>query len=174
MNKKETTISMTIVGIALLATITMFSTPTQALALGHWNIRRGFYSRQRCCTRWDSSRTTDNSDDEEGDSGDEEEQDSPAAATTDEYDEDEEDSNDDPNDKEDSSSSGYEAFQDCHAEIGESPTEGEVHDCIESSYGVQDNHNDNDNDEHRPSETPDEGDENDTDVTKEYSADDPE
>jgi hypothetical protein len=38
MNKKETLASLTIVGMALLASITMMS-PNQAFALGHWTRR---------------------------------------------------------------------------------------------------------------------------------------
>ena len=37
MNRKET-ISIAIVGMALLATVMTMSSPTQALALGHWNL----------------------------------------------------------------------------------------------------------------------------------------
>ena len=37
MNRKET-ISLAIVGMALLATVMTMSSPTQALALGHWNL----------------------------------------------------------------------------------------------------------------------------------------
>jgi hypothetical protein len=135
MNKKETTASLAIVGLALLATITMIS-PTQALALGHWNLDEDFIPKSDFAN--DSSGTSDNTDEEEKeeDSSDEEEEDSTAAANTGE------DSTDNSNGKEDSSSSGYEAFQDCLAEIEESPTEEEVQNCVDSSYSGMDNSED--------------------------------
>ena len=128
MNKKETTASLAVVGLALLATITMIS-PTQALALGHWNVDEDIIPKSDLANDdMDSSGTTDNTD--------EEEEDSTAAAGTGE------DSTDNSNGKEDSSSSGYEAFQDCLAEIEESPTEEQVQDCIDSSYSGMDNSED--------------------------------
>ena len=164
MNKKETTASLAIVGLALLATITMIS-PTQALALGHWNVDDDFIPK----SDMDSSGTMDNTDEEE-----EEEEDSTAAASTGK------DSTDNSNDKEDSSSSGYEAFQDCLAEIEESPTEEEVQDCVDSSYSGMDNSEDTpikstdmtdeegEEEDDAPSESTDEDDEGDTDVTQGY------
>ena len=130
MNRKETTTALAIVGLALLATITMIS-PTQASALGHWNVDEDFIPKNDFADNdMDSSGTSDNTDEEkeEGYSSDEEEEDSTAAANTGE------DSTDNSNGKEDSSSSGYEAFQECLAEIEESPTEEEAQDCVESSY----------------------------------------
>jgi hypothetical protein len=138
MNKKETTASLAIVGLALLATITMIS-PTQALALGHWNLDEDFIPKSDFANDdIDSSGTSDNADEEEKeeDSSDEEKEDSTAAANTGE------DSTDNSNGKEDSSSSGYEAFQDCLAEIEESPTEEEVQNCVDSSYSGMDNSED--------------------------------
>jgi hypothetical protein len=136
MNKKEITASLAIVGLALLATITMIS-PTQALALGHWNVDEDFIPKSDFADDdMDSSGTTDNTDEEGEDSGREEEEDSTAAANTGE------DSTDNSNGKEDSSSSGYEAFQDCLAETEESPTEEEVQDCVDSSYSGMDNRED--------------------------------
>ena len=115
MNRKETTTALAIVGLALLATITMIS-PTQASALGHWNVDEDFIPKSDFADNdMDSSGTSDNTDEEEEYSSDEEEEDSTAAANTGE------DSTDNSNGKEDSSSSGYEAFQDCLAEIEESP-----------------------------------------------------
>jgi hypothetical protein len=171
MNKKDTAASLAIVGLALLATITMTS-PTQALALGHWNVDDDFIPN----SDMDSSGTMDNTDEEEEeeDSSDEEEEDSTAAANTGE------DSTDNSNDKEDSSSSGYEEFQDCLAEIEESPTEEEVQDCLDSSYSGMDNSEDTpikstdmtdeeeEEEEDAPGESTDENDEGDTDVTQEY------
>jgi hypothetical protein len=136
MNKKETTASLAIVGLALLATITMIS-PTQALALGHWNIDEDSIPKSDFADDdIDSSSTSDNTDEEEEDSSDEEEEDSTAAANTGE------ESTDNSNGKEDSSSSEYEAFQDCLAEIEESPTAEEVQDCVDSSYSGMNNSED--------------------------------
>ena len=84
------------------------------------------------------------------------------AATTGE----EEGSEDSSNDKEDSSSLGYEAFQDCLAKAGESPTEQEVQDCIDSSYSGQDNGGQG------PNESTDGNDKGDTGVNQELSATD--
>lgn len=136
MNRKETTASLAIIGMALLATITMIS-PTQALALGHWNVDEiSVPNGDLTEDGMDSSGTSDNTDEETEDTSDEEEEDSTTAANTGE------DSTDDSNDKEDSSSSEYEAFQDCLAEIEESPTEEQVQDCVDSSYGGMDNSED--------------------------------
>ena len=136
MNKKETTASLTIVGMSLLATITMIS-PTQALALGHWNTNEDFVpSGDFTKDGMDSSGTSDNTDGEKEDSTDEEEEDSTTAANTGE------DSTDNSNEKEYSSGSGYEAFQDCLAEIEESPTEEQIQECVDSSYSGMDNSED--------------------------------
>ena len=153
MNKKETAASLAIVGMALLATITMIS-PTQALALGHWNLNEDFPPNSDVVEDGeDSSGTSDNTEED----SDHEEEDSTTSATADE-DEEEENSSD----KEGSSSSGYEAFQDCLAEIEESPTEDQVQNCIQSSYDGQDDSED------APSESADDEDEGNTDVTQEY------
>jgi hypothetical protein len=156
MNRKETTTALAIVGLALLATITMIS-PTQASALGHWNVDEDFIPKSDFADNdMDSSGTSDNTDDEE-------EEDSTAAANPGE------DSTDNSNGKEDSSHSGYEAFQDCLAEIEESPTEEEVQDCVESSYSGMDNS------ENTPIESTDGGnEENEADVTEQVSTDDTE
>jgi hypothetical protein len=139
MNKKETTVSLAIVSMALLATITMIS-PTQAFALGHWNLDKdSIPNRDVAQNGEDSSGTSDSTDEETEDVSDEEEEDTTTAATTVEDEEGgSEESNESSDDKEDSSSSGYQAFQDCLAEIEESPTEEQVQDCIESSYGGED------------------------------------
>jgi hypothetical protein len=162
MNRKETTTALAIVGLALLATITMIS-PTQASALGHWNVDEDFIPKSDFA---DNDMDSSGTDEEEGEeySSDEEKEDSTAAANTDE------DSTDNSNGKEDSSSSGYEAFQDCLAEIEESPTEEEVQDCVESSYSGMDNSEDT------PIESTDGGDEENeehvsSDVTEEEEED---
>ena len=132
MNKKETTVSLAIVSMALLATITTLISPNQALALGHWNLDKDFTpNRDVAGDGMDSSGTSDNTEEDSKD----EEYTTAAATTVEDEDEEEgsEESNDSSDDK-DSSSSGYEAFQDCLAELGESPTEQEVQDCIDSAY----------------------------------------
>jgi hypothetical protein len=150
MNRKETIASLAIVGMALLATIITATTPTQALAIDYgspdlnYRPSGGFVEDGA-----DSSGTTDNTD--------EEQEDSTTAATTGE----DEGSEDTSNDKEDSSGLGYEAFQDCLANAGESPTEQEVQDCIDSSYCVQ-----------GPNESTEGNDNGDTGMNQELSATD--
>jgi hypothetical protein len=169
MNKKETTASLAIVGLALLATITMLS-PTEASALGHWNVDEDFIPMSDFADDdMDSSGTSDNTEEEEEeeDYSDKDEEDSTAAANTGE------DTTDNSNGKDDSSSSGYEAFQDCLAEIEDSPTEKEVQDCVESSYSGMDKS------EYDPIKSTDRGDEENedhvsSDVTEQVSTDDTE
>ena len=132
MNRKETTISLAIVGIALLATITTAMTPTQALAIDYGSPDSSYQPNGA-----DSSGTSDNTDEE---SGEEDQEERTNAATA----------NGDEGDKENSSGSEYESFQDCLAEVGQSPTEQQVQDCINSSYGGQDDS------ENGPSESADE------------------
>ena len=157
MNRKETTASLVIVGMALLATIMTATTPTQALAIDYgspdlnYQPSGGFVEGGA-----DSSDTSDNT---EEDSTDEEQEDSTTAATTGE----DEGSEDSSNDKEDSSGLAYETFQDCLTQVGESPTEQEVQDCIDSSYGGQDNG------EQGPNGSADGNDKGDTGVTQELS-----
>jgi hypothetical protein len=132
MNRKEKTASIAIVSMALLATIMIATTPTQALAIDYgspdlnYQPSAGFVEDGA-----DSSGTSDNTDE---DAADEEQEDSTTAATTGE----DEGSEDSSNDKEDSSGLAYETFQDCLTQVGESPTEQEVQDCVDSSYGGQD------------------------------------
>jgi hypothetical protein len=157
MNRKEKTASIAIVSMALLATIMIATTPTQALAIDYgspdlnYQPSAGFVEDGA-----DSSGTSDYTDE---DAADEEQEDSTTAATTGE----DEGSEDTSNDKEDSSGLGYEAFQDCLAKAGESPTEQEVQDCIDSSYGGQDNG------EQVPNGSADGNDNGDTGVTQELS-----
>jgi hypothetical protein len=159
MNRKEITASLAIVGMALLATI-MITTLTQALAIDYgspdlnYQPSAGFVEDGA-----DYSGTSDNTDE---DSADEEQEDSTTAATTGE----DEGSEDSSNDKEDSSGLGYEAFQNCLAKAGESPTEQEVQDCIDSSYGGHDNGGQG------PNESADGNDKGDTSVNQELSAND--
>ena len=151
MNRKETTISLVIVGMALLATITTAMTPTQALAIDYGSPDSGYQPNGGFVRDGaDSSGTSDNTDEE---SGDEEQEERTTAATA----------NEDEGDKKNSSGSGYESFQDCLAEVGQSPTKQQVQDCIDSSYGAQDDG------ENGPSESADENDdEHRTDVIQTY------
>jgi hypothetical protein len=160
MNRKETIASLAIVGMALLATIITATTPTQALAIDYGSPDLSYLPKGGFAE--DGTNNSDNSDNTKGDSGDGEEADSTTAATTGE-DEGSEESNNSSNAKEDSSSLGYDAFQDCLANVGESPTEQEVQDCVDSSYGGQDNG------EQDPNESADGNDKGDTGVTQELS-----
>ena len=146
MNRKETRISLVIVGMTLLATITTAMTPTQALAIDYGSPDssyqpNGGFVRDGA----DSSGTSENTDEESGDEV-------ITTAVTD---------NGDDGDREDSSDSGYEAFQDCLSELSQSPTEQEIQDCVDSSYG-QDSNKD------EPSKSTDDNDEHRTDVIQTY------
>jgi hypothetical protein len=132
MNRKETIASLAIVSMALLATIMIATTPTQALAIDYGSPDLSYLSEGGFAE--DGTNNSGNSDNTNGDSTDEEQEDSTTAATTGE----DEGSEDSSNDKEDSSGLAYETFQDCLTQVGESPTEQEVQDCIDSSYGGQD------------------------------------
>jgi hypothetical protein len=156
MNRKETTASLAIVGMALLATIMTATTPTQALAIDYGSPDLNYQPRGGLVEDGaDSSGTSDNT---EEDSADEQE-DSTTAATTGE----DEGSEDSSNDKEDSSGLAYETFQDCLTQVGESPTEQEVQDCVDSSYSGQDNG------EQGPNGSADGNDKGNTGVTQELS-----
>src|SRR5919106_6939637 len=142
MNRKQTTTSLAIVGMALLATVmTMSYTPTPSLALGHWTLDENFPPNSGFAEDgMDSSGTIDNTNEEDSD-----ENSGTTAATTDEDEEEgSEDSGDGSNDKEDSSHVAYDDLQAClsDAEGEGSPTEQEVQDCVESSYGEMDSSED--------------------------------
>ena len=143
MNRKET-ISLAIVGMALLATVMTMSSPTQALALGHWNLDEDSTPKSGPAEDgMDSSGTTDNTNGEEEDS---------ASATADNGEEDGSEDGTNSNDKkEDSSHEAYEEFQGCLSGLSGSPTEQQVQDCIESSYSGIDSNEDT------PSESTDDG-----------------
>src|SRR5918995_6308332 len=89
MNRKET-ILMTIVGMAVLTTVTTLSSSTQALALGHWNIDEDNVPNSEFAEDgMDSSSTAGNPDEEEEDNGedsitatDEDEEESSEAASS--------------------------------------------------------------------------------------------
>src|ERR671910_69739 len=131
-NRKQTIASLAIVGMALYATVmtTMMSLPTQALAMGHWNLDEDFAPSSGFAEDGtDSSGTTDKT----NDNG----EDSTTAAATDEDEEGGSDEDTASNDKKDSSQTAYDDMQVClsDAEGEGSPTEQEVQDCIETSYG---------------------------------------
>ena len=156
MNRKETTASLAIVSMALLATI-MIATPTQVLAIDYGSPDLSYLPKGGFAE--DDTKNSDNSDNTNGDSGGREQEDSTTAATTDE----DEGSEDSSNDKEDSSGLVYDTFQDCLTQVGEFPTEQEVQDCVDASYGGQDNG------EQSPNGSADGNDKGDTDVTQELS-----
>jgi len=131
-NRKQTkTMSLAIVGMALLATVISISSPTQALALGHWNLDEDFAPSSGLSEDgMDKSGTTDNTKEEDEDS---------TTATT--ADDDEEGGSGDSSgvstsEEEDPTHAAYHNLQACLSDIkGErSPTEQEVQDCIDSSY----------------------------------------
>jgi hypothetical protein len=138
MNRKET-ISLAMVGMALLATVLTMPSPTQALALGHWNLDEDSTPNSGLAEDgMDSSGTTDNTNGEENDS----DEGSPSATADDGEEESSEEGTNSNN--QDSSNVAYEEFQGCLSDVeGEgSPTEQEVQDCIESSYsGIDSNEN---------------------------------
>ena len=135
-NRKQTkTMSLAIVGMALLATVISISSPTQALALGHWNLDEDFAPSSGLSEDgMDKSGTTDNTKEEDEDR-------TTAATTDDDEEEGSGDSSDDStSEEEDSTHAAYHNLQACLSGIGgeRSPTEQEVQDCMESSYGEMD------------------------------------
>jgi hypothetical protein len=163
-NRKQTTMYLAIVGMALLATVMTVSSPTPALALGHWNLDENFDPNSGFAEDgMDSSGTTDNTNEEDSD-----EDSSTTAATTDEDGEEgSEDSSDGSSMKEDSSHVAYDDLQAClsDAEGEGSPTEQEVQDCVESSYGEMDSSEDT------PTESAADEDEDENSVTENVSTD---
>lgn len=143
-NRKQTIASLAIVGMALYATVmtTMMSLPTQALALGHWNLDEDFApSSEFAEDGTDSSGNTEKTNDNGEDST------TAAAMDVDEEEGSEEDTG--SNDKKDSSQEAYDDMQVCHsyAEGEGSPTEQEVQDCIETSYGEMESDTEDEEDE---------------------------
>ena len=158
MNRKETTISLAIVGMALLATVMTMSSPTQALALGHWNLDEDITPNSGLAEdSMDSSGTTDNNNGEEEDSDED--------STTVTADDGEEDGTNSNDKKEESSHVAYEEFQGCLSDFGGSPTEQEVQDCMESSYSGIDSNEDT------PAESTNDGDEDENGVNEDVSTD---
>ena len=133
MIRKQMTMPLAVAGIALLATLMAISSPTQALALGHWNLDEDFIPNSG--TAEDVADSSENVEHTEG-----EEEESATAATIDD-DEASQDGSDDSGGKEDSSHAAYDALQACLSDVEEvgSPTEQQVQDCIESSYREIDN-----------------------------------
>src|ERR671911_2442493 len=104
-NRRQTIASLAIVGMALFATVmtTMMSLPTQALALGHWNLDEDFApSNGFAEDGTDSSGTTDKTNDNS--------EDSTTAAAMDEY-EGGSELDTGSNDKKDSSQVAYDDMQ---------------------------------------------------------------
>jgi hypothetical protein len=135
MIRKQMTIPLAVAGIALLATLMAISSPSQALALGHWNLDEDFIPNSGIAEDVADGSGTD----EHTDGGEEE---STTAATTDEDDnEASEDGSDDSGGKEDASHAAYDALQACLSDVEEvgSPTKQQVQDCMESSYREMDN-----------------------------------
>ena len=135
MIRKRITMPLAVAGIALLATLMAISSPTQALALGHWNLDEDFIPNSGIAEDVADGSGTD----EHTDGGEEES--TTAAATDEDDDEASEDGSNDSDGKEDSSHAAYDALQACLSDVEEvgSPTEQQVHDCMESSYREMDN-----------------------------------
>jgi hypothetical protein len=135
MIRKQITMPLAVAGIALLATLMAISSPTQALALGHWNLDEDFIPNSGIADDVEDGSGTDEHTDGE------EEESTTAAATEEDYDEASEDGSDDSGGKEDSSHAAYEALQACLSDVEEveSPTEQQAQDCMESSYREMDN-----------------------------------
>jgi hypothetical protein len=143
-NRKQTIASLAIVGMALYATVmtTMMSLPTQALALGHWNLDEDFapssgFAEDGTDSSGNTEKTNDNGEDST----------TAAAMDVDEEEGSEEDTG--SNDKKDSSQVAYDDMQVClsDAEGEGSPTEQEVQDCIETSYGEMESDTEDEEDE---------------------------
>lgn len=135
MIRKQITMPLAVAGIALLATLMAISSPTQALALGHWNLDEDFIPNSGIAEDVaDGSGTDEHTDGEEEES-------TTAAATDEDDDEASEDGSNDSDGKEDSSHAAYDALQACLSDVEEvgSPTEQQVQDCMESSYREMDN-----------------------------------
>jgi hypothetical protein len=195
MDRKEATM-IAMIATTLLATILTMTAPTSAFALGHWNIDEDFVPATGMANSdtegtddeeeaSDEDSETANTDDEEeasdedsetANTDDEEEasdEDSETANTDDEEEASDEDSEnssdtDNPDGNEDQSQVAYENLQACLSDSSSkgSPSELEVQDCIDSSYGG------NDGAENAPADSTDEVEESGDGVTEEVSSDD--
>lgn len=126
--KEATTIAM--ITTTLLATILTMTSSTSAFALGHWNMNEDFVPS----TGMANSDTESNDDEEEGSDEDSE------TANTDDEERENSGDTDNPAGNEDPSQVAYEDLQACLSESSAegSPSEQEVQDCIDSSYGGND------------------------------------
>lgn len=156
MNRKEATMIATIT-TTLLATLLTMTSSTSAFALGHWNIDEDFVPS----TGMANSDTESTDDEEEGS--------------------DEDTDTDNSDGSEDPSQVAYEDLQACLSDSsGEgSPSEQEVQDCIDSSYGENDDAENvpstDENaptDENGPTDGTEEVEESGDGVTEEVSSDD--
>jgi hypothetical protein len=176
--KKATTMAM--ITTTLLATILTMTSSTPAFALGHWNLDEDFVPS----TGMANSDTESTDDEEEGS-----DEDSETANTDDEEegsDEDSETANtddeeggnsadtDNPDANEDPSQIAYEDLQACLSDSNAegSPSEQEVQDCIDSSYGGNDGAENDPTTENDPSDGTDEVEESGDGITEEVSSDD--
>jgi hypothetical protein len=161
MDRKEATM-IAIIATALLATIMTTTSSTSAFALGHWNLDEDFVP-----TTGMPNSDAEHTNDEEKTS----DEDSKIATANDEElgnsDENSGDT-DNPDGNVDPSQVAYEDLQACLSDSsGEgSPSEQEVQDCINSSYGGEVNA------ENAPTDSADEVDEDEDGVTEEVSTDD--
>ena len=147
MDRKEATM-IAMIATTLLATILTMTAPTSAFALGHWNIDEDFVPATGM-----ANSDTEGTDDEEEAS----DEDSENSSDT-----------DNPDGNEDQSQVAYENLQACLSDSSSegSPSELEVQDCIDSSYGG------NDGAENAPADSKDEVEESGDGVTEEVSSDD--
>lgn len=162
MIRKQMIMPLAVVGIALLATLMAISSPTQALALGHWNLDEDFIPNSGI-----AEDVADESGTDEHNDGEEEE--SATAATKDEEDDEaSQDGSDESDGKEEASNAAYDALQTCLSDVEEvgSPTEKQVQDCMESSYREMDNS------EEDSTENTSDDDEDNTETTQDVSTDD--
>jgi hypothetical protein len=161
MDRKEATM-IAIIATALLATIMTTTSSTSAFALGHWNLDEDFVP-----TTGMRNSDAEHTNDEEKTS----DEDSKIATANDEElgnsDENSGDT-DNPDGNVDPSQVAYEDLQACLSDSsGEgSPSEQEVQDCINSSYGGEVSA------ENAPTDSADEVDEDEDGVTEEVSTDD--
>ena len=163
MDRKEaTTIAM--ITTTLLATILTMTSSTSAFALGHWNLDEDFVPS----TGMADSDTESTDDEEAGSDGDSD------TANTDDEERENSGDTDNPDGNEDPSHVAYEDLQACLSDSSAegSPSEQEVQDCIDSSYGGNDGAENDPTAENDPSDGTDEVEESGDGVTEEVSSDD--
>lgn len=140
MNKKET-VHITIMGMALLATVITMSSSAPALGLGHWNLDEKFdpgtgYAKDGM----DSSQVSDDTSSEVEDAAvdaaiDSPNEDSTTAIMEDGYKEAPAEASIDNTDSEEVLSDvAYEEFQNCLMSMDGEPTEQKVQDCLGLDY----------------------------------------